>query len=68
MRVSGELPSASESGLERALAEHARAFGARFGAACERVFFAPGRVNLMGAHLDYNRGPVMPTASDRGAK
>ncbi|MHC4263471.1 MAG: galactokinase [Planctomycetota bacterium] len=31
-----------------------------------RVFFAPGRVNLMGAHLDYNGGPVMPTAIDRG--
>lgn len=28
--------------------------------------FAPGRVNLMGAHLDYNGGPVMPTAIDRG--
>jgi len=36
------------------------------GAAPERTFFAPGRVNLMGAHLDYNGGPVMPTAIDRG--
>jgi galactokinase len=32
----------------------------------ERLFFAPGRVNLMGAHLDYNGGPVMPIAIDRG--
>jgi len=31
-----------------------------------RVFFAPGRVNLFGGHLDYNGGPVMPTAIDRG--
>ena len=30
------------------------------------MWFAPGRVNLMGAHLDYNGGPVMPTAIDRG--
>ncbi|QDU85560.1 Galactokinase [Planctomycetes bacterium Pla163] len=31
-----------------------------------RLFFAPGRVNLMGAHLDYNGGPVMPMPVDRG--
>ena len=25
---------------------------------------APGRVNLMGAHVDFNDGPVMPAAID----
>jgi len=34
--------------------------------AAARRFFAPGRVNLMGAHLDYNGGPVMPMPVDRG--
>ncbi len=46
----------------KALAE---AFGRRFGRRA-RVFFAPGRVNLIGAHLDYNGGPVLPLGVGRG--
>lgn len=37
-----------------------------FGAAPSRWFFAPGRINLVGAHLDYNGGDVLPMAVDRG--
>lgn len=31
-----------------------------------RAFFAPGRANLLGAHVDYNGGCVMPVALSRG--
>ncbi|MBL7007812.1 MAG: galactokinase [Planctomycetes bacterium] len=31
-----------------------------------RLFFAPGRANLLGSHLDYNGGSVMPVALSRG--
>ncbi|MCC6671152.1 MAG: galactokinase [Planctomycetes bacterium] len=42
------------------------AFQREFGGTPVRVFFAPGRVNLVGAHLDYSGGDVLPLAVDRG--
>ena len=45
-------------------AELAGAFRARF-ARAPRVYRAPGRVNLIGEHTDYNDGFVLPIALDR---
>ncbi|MCC6747163.1 MAG: galactokinase [Deltaproteobacteria bacterium] len=44
-----------------------RAFRERFGRAPEVVCRAPGRVNLIGEHTDYNDGFVLPVAIDRYA-
>ena len=40
-------------------------FSERFGAAPKVVSAAPGRVNLIGEHTDYNQGIVLPAAIDR---
>jgi galactokinase len=42
-----------------------RAFEASFGGPPEWVARAPGRVNLIGEHTDYNDGFVLPMAIDR---
>ena len=42
-----------------------QAFEARFGTPPAFVVRAPGRVNLIGEHTDYNDGFVLPMAIDR---
>ena len=41
-------------------------FSSRFGKTPEHIFFCPGRVNLIGEHIDYNGGKVMPCAISLG--
>ncbi|HEY1156085.1 MAG TPA: galactokinase [Arthrobacter sp.] len=43
-------------------------FEQEFGSAPDGVWQAPGRVNLIGEHTDYNEGFVLPFAIDRTAR
>lgn len=43
-----------------------RGFSGAFGSAPSGVWYAPGRVNVIGEHTDYNDGFVLPFALDRG--
>lgn len=40
-------------------------FAEKFGST-PRLFFSPGRINLIGEHIDYNDGYVLPAAIDKG--
>ncbi len=48
------------------IAEVSRIFAERFGGPPEKVVVAPGRINLLGEHTDYNHGLALPAAIDRG--
>lgn len=53
-----------EADLDRA--SPTDAFARHFGRPAESVAWAPGRVNLIGEHTDYNEGLVLPAALERG--
>ena len=58
------IPSSSTTVTE--LADSlAAAFASWFGVSPNWRVAAPGRVNLIGEHTDYNQGPVLPMAIDR---
>ena len=51
---------------QKVIEELRKTFEEKFGGDGERVFFAPGRVNLIGEHIDYNGGHVFPCALTLG--
>jgi galactokinase len=54
-------PTATRSGRDRLLATYRHRFGAR----PEVIAHAPGRVTLLGAHVDHSEGWVLPVAIER---
>jgi galactokinase len=62
------FPRPSGGGLDQTTIRTAvRAFAQRFGGPPLWIAAAPGRVNLIGEHTDYNGGFVLPMAIDRYA-
>jgi galactokinase len=51
--------------LEQLVADTRHRYVERFGAAPRWTVAAPGRVNIIGEHIDYNDGFVLPMALDR---
>ena len=47
--------------------EMKKAFEEAYGRKAEKVYFSPGRVNLIGEHVDYQGGSVFPCALSFGA-
>jgi galactokinase len=55
----------NDSRLEQLVVSAASRFEQRYGSAPQWIAAAPGRVNLIGEHVDYNDGFVLPMAIDR---
>jgi galactokinase len=51
--------------LDQIVASASKLFEQRYGRAPRWIVAAPGRVNLIGEHVDYNDGFVLPMAIDR---
>ena len=64
--MSPRAAEVSGTAAPRPVAAAERAFRERFGRAPEGVAFAPGRVNLIGEHVDYCGLPVLPAALSHG--
>ena len=60
-------PSPSTAKLPAIAVEAAALFAERYGKEPDWIALAPGRVNLIGEHIDYNDGFVLPMAINRYA-
>src|SRR5262245_3788740 len=59
------MPHAPTESLDVLAARAAARFEQRFGRRPRWIAAAPGRVNIIGEHVDYNDGFVLPMAIDR---
>lgn len=59
------MPIATERGVNGRRRAIVSSFEARYGTPPTALVRAPGRVNLIGEHTDYNEGFVLPMAIDR---
>jgi galactokinase len=64
-RNAKSFPRQMPSPLETLAASAASRFEQRYGAKPRWIAAAPGRVNIIGEHVDYNDGFVLPMAIDR---
>ncbi len=55
------------SDLDQLVESAATKFTERFGRQAKWIVATPGRVNLIGEHIDYNDGFVLPMAIERTA-
>lgn len=60
-----EFDDGSELTLAALCQRAEKAFSSKFGGTPELLVAAPGRVNLIGEHVDYNDGWVLPMAIER---
>jgi galactokinase len=62
VRAEDEVDWHRSAGVEAAVARLAGSFGALMGGRPDGTWAAPGRVNVIGEHVDYNAGRCLPIA------
>ena len=63
--LQSSMPDQSLTDLNDLITEVKTTFQSKYGSQPDVVVAAPGRVNLIGEHIDYNDGFVLPMAIDR---